>query len=121
MGLTGEEAPVEPIPEGLKAELRPYQVTGYRWLAFLRDVGQGGMGALLADEMGLGKTVQALAFLLREKHRTASEGRLPALVVSPTSVLPNWIREAERFSPWTCDRSTSAAASASFPTTPIAT
>ncbi len=102
-GLTGEEAPLEPIPEGLKADLRPYQITGYRWLAFLRDVGQGGMGALLADEMGLGKTVQALAFLLREKHRTqaGADGgpQLPALVVTPTSVLPNWLREAERFTP----------------------
>jgi len=98
-GLTGEQATLEPIPAGLKADLRPYQVIGYRWLAFLRDVGQGGMGALLADEMGLGKTVQALAFLLREKDRTEGGVQRPALVVTPTSVLPNWLREAERFTP----------------------
>ncbi len=96
-GLTGEPPPLEPLPEGLKAELRPYQVTGFRWLSFLRDMGQGHMGALLADEMGLGKTVQALTFLLRDKHKAKKHA--PALVVTPTSVLPNWIREAQRFTP----------------------
>ena len=56
-----------------------------------------GFGGVLADDMGLGKTVQALAFLAHEK----AEGRLdkPALIVSPTSVLPNWQAEAERFAP----------------------
>lgn len=98
-GLAGEPPPLEPLPTGLKAELRPYQVVGYRWLSFLKDIGQAGMGALLADEMGLGKTVQALAFLLREKERTPADKHSPALVITPTSVLPNWIREAERFAP----------------------
>ena len=97
-GLAGDPPPMEALPKGLKAELRPYQQVGYRWLCFLKDVGQGGMGALLADEMGLGKTVQALAFLLREKEQSG-EKHAPALVVTPTSVLPNWIREAERFAP----------------------
>ncbi len=50
-----------------------------------------GAGACLADEMGLGKTVQALALLLSR----ATLG--PALVIAPTSVGPNWLREAERF------------------------
>ncbi|UQA63205.1 DEAD/DEAH box helicase [Polyangium aurulentum] len=77
-----------PLPEGLTAALRPYQREGYRWLCRLAA---WGMGACLADDMGLGKTLQALAFVL---HR-AKEG--PALVVAPTSVGPNWIREAERF------------------------
>jgi SNF2 family DNA or RNA helicase len=47
--------------------------------------------------MGLGKTVQGLAFLAREK----ADGRLtkPALIVAPTSVLPNWQAEAEKFAP----------------------
>ena len=58
---------------------------------------ESGFGGVLADDMGLGKTVQALAFLAREK----AEGRLdkPALIVAPTSVLPNWQAEAERFAP----------------------
>jgi len=55
------------------------------------------LGGVLADDMGLGKTMQALAFLLLEKH----EGHLtkPALIVSPTSVLPNWEAELRKFAP----------------------
>ena len=81
-------------PPSFRAELRPYQALGLAWLDFLRETGFGGV---LADDMGLGKTVQALAFLAREKV----EGRLdrPALIVAPTSVLPNWQAEAERFVP----------------------
>ncbi len=81
-------------PKSFKAALRPYQVEGLAWLDFLRETGFGGV---LADDMGLGKTVQALAFLAREK----AEGRLdkPALILAPTSVLPNWQAEAERFAP----------------------
>ena len=81
-------------PTTFKAKLRPYQAEGLAWLDFLRESGFGGV---LADDMGLGKTVQALAFLAREK----AEGRLdkPALILAPTSVLPNWQAEAERFAP----------------------
>jgi superfamily II DNA or RNA helicase len=81
-------------PKTFKASLRSYQTDGLAWLDFLRGAGFGGV---LADDMGLGKTVQALAFLTREK----AEGRLdkPALIVSPTSVLPNWQAEAQRFAP----------------------
>ena len=46
------------LPSTLKAELRDYQVEGYRWLARLAHLGLGGC---LADDMGLGKTLQALA------------------------------------------------------------
>ena len=85
--------PVAP-PASFKAELRPYQSDGLAWLDFLREMEFGGV---LADDMGLGKTVQALAFLALEK----AQGRLdkPALIVAPTSVLPNWQAEAERFAP----------------------
>ncbi|MBI5544794.1 MAG: DEAD/DEAH box helicase [Deltaproteobacteria bacterium] len=81
------------LPAGLKADLRPYQRKGLDWLVFLHG---HGMCGVLADDMGLGKTVQTLALMLRLK---AEEGRKPSLVVSPTSVLPNWQREAERFAP----------------------
>ena len=87
---------VEPVsaPEGLKGSLRPYQEAGLAWLQFLRSVGFGG---ILADDMGLGKTVQTLAHILVEKE----SGRLdrPVLIVAPTSTLPNWRHEAERFAP----------------------
>lgn len=79
-----------PLPSGLHAELRDYQHEGFLWLARLA---QWGVGACLADDMGLGKTVQLLALLL---HR-ASQG--PQLVVAPTSVVPNWQAEAQRFAP----------------------
>ena len=78
------------LPSTLRAELRPYQIEGYRWLVRLA---RWGAGACLADDMGLGKTVQALALLLAR----APDG--PALVVSPTSVLANWVDEARRFAP----------------------
>ncbi|MDR1879294.1 MAG: DEAD/DEAH box helicase [Bacteroidales bacterium] len=74
----------------LQAELRPYQITGFRWMIRLSE---WGAGACLADDMGLGKTVQAIAVLL---HRS-SEG--PAMVVSPVSVTTNWISEVKKFAP----------------------
>ncbi|BAL90051.1 putative SNF2-family helicase [Actinoplanes missouriensis 431] len=76
-------------PEGLGTVLRPYQIRGFSWLAFLDALG---LGACLADDMGLGKTVQLLTLLLH--HRAG-----PALLICPLSVLGNWQREAERFAP----------------------
>ncbi len=78
------------VPAGLVAELRVYQAEGYAWLARLAHWSPG---ALLADDMGLGKTLQALALLLLRRDLG------PALVVAPTSVESNWLREAERFAP----------------------
>ncbi|MFC5002848.1 SNF2-related protein [Dactylosporangium cerinum] len=80
-------------PASLNATLRPYQRKGLSWLAFLDGLG---VGALLADDMGLGKTVQVLALeaLLRDQRR-----RPPTLIVCPLSVLGNWRREIERFTP----------------------
>ncbi|WP_314700645.1 DEAD/DEAH box helicase [uncultured Rothia sp.] len=89
-----------PVPVGLQATLRPYQVEGYHWLTFLYE---HRMGGILADDMGLGKTVQALALLAHaiEEHRAAVPGEpfVPFLVVAPTSVISNWAAEAERFLP----------------------
>lgn len=81
-------------PQGLRAELRPYQLEGLSWMQTLRELDSGGV---LADDMGLGKTLQSLAHVLLEKQA----GRLdtPALVVMPTSLIPNWLDEAERFAP----------------------
>jgi superfamily II DNA or RNA helicase len=81
------------MPEGLSATLRPYQRLGVAWLQFLQVLGAGG---ILADDMGLGKTITTLAFLLRRKEL---EGPMPSLVVCPTSVASNWVREAARFTP----------------------
>ncbi|MEQ1828450.1 MAG: SNF2-related protein, partial [Pirellula sp.] len=78
------------LPTGLHAELRDYQVEGFRWL---RRLAEWGVGGILADDMGLGKTLQTLAVLLDR----ASEG--PTLVIAPTSVGFNWVRETQRFAP----------------------
>ena len=82
------------IPEGLHAELRPYQRQGLAWLQFLA---QHQLGGVLADDMGLGKTLQTIAHLWVEKQA----GRLthPALVVAPTSLMGNWRNELHRFAP----------------------
>ena len=73
------------LPRALRAELRDYQLTGYRWLMQLIS---NGIGTCLADDMGLGKTVQILSVLL------AKAGEGPSLVLAPASVCANWVREA---------------------------
>ncbi|WP_372878105.1 DEAD/DEAH box helicase, partial [Pseudomonas sp.] len=84
---------VEP-PADLQATLRPYQLQGLAWMQALAELEIGGV---LADDMGLGKTLQTLAHILSEKQA----GRLdrPALIVMPTSLIPNWQDEAAHFTP----------------------
>lgn len=114
-----------PLPMGLKATLRPYQVTGYKWLQYMSD---NEFGACLADDMGLGKTLQILAYLqYKSENKTIetpdSESQnsnqvqvdlfgqpigLPSeivkpgkvncsLIVVPTSLIYNWVSEAKKF------------------------
>lgn len=78
------------LPGTFQADLRPYQLEGFRWLS---QLAHWGVGACLADDMGLGKTIQALAVLVDR----AAQG--PALVVAPVSVTRNWEKEAARFAP----------------------
>jgi non-specific serine/threonine protein kinase len=87
----------QPLPRGFVGELRPYQKAGFDWLHFLHSFEFGGC---LADDMGLGKTVQALTFLqsLYEQSPESRPARASLLVV-PRSLLINWQREAERFTP----------------------
>ena len=83
-----------PAPDGFVGRLRPYQERGLGWLAFLHRFDQG---ACLADDMGLGKTIQLLAFL---QHLKAEKSlKRPVLLVCPTSVMTNWHREANQFTP----------------------
>lgn len=85
--------PMEP-PETFIGELRPYQQVGLGWLDFLK---RHRLSGILADDMGLGKTVQVIAALLRFKEQQSE--RKPFLIVSPSSVLPNWRSELRRFAP----------------------
>ena len=77
----------------LKMILRPYQVAGYQWLNYLKDIRWGG---ILADDMGLGKTVQALSFM---EYYKKENGQLKALVVCPTTLIYNWENEIKKFTP----------------------
>jgi non-specific serine/threonine protein kinase len=83
---------IEP-PTTLRTILRPYQVSGYQWLNYLKEVNWGG---ILADDMGLGKTVQALSYL---EYFRKTEGSLRALVVCPTTLIYNWENEIRKFTP----------------------
>jgi superfamily II DNA or RNA helicase len=90
-----------PIPASICAQLRPYQLSGFQWLAFLWA---NGLGGILADDMGLGKTLQTLALIQHAKDVRGPESPgtvrpRPFLIVAPTSVLANWATEAERFAP----------------------
>jgi SNF2 family DNA or RNA helicase len=80
-------------PKELQATLRPYQIQGLSYLNFLREYGFGG---ILADEMGLGKTIQTLSYIQSLVDKGVDG---PNLIIVPTSVLPNWEREAQKFVP----------------------
>ncbi|MDQ3034389.1 MAG: DEAD/DEAH box helicase [Myxococcota bacterium] len=97
LGKLEEIGDIEQIakPRNLKvAQFRDYQKRGFSWLVFLHNIGTGG---ILADDMGLGKTLQTIALLVWLKSKT--KGHKPTLVVAPTSVVPNWAREIEKFAP----------------------
>jgi superfamily II DNA or RNA helicase len=123
--LSAAEIEPVPAPAAINAQLRPYQLGGFQWLAFLWTHGLGG---ILADDMGLGKTLQTLALLqhvkdLRDREDPLSNSSFsdvdahadsgphgqkrksslvrhhPFLIVAPTSVLANWAAEAHRFAP----------------------
>src|SRR5262249_33230898 len=84
-------------PTEFHGTLRPYQARGYSWLAVLP---RWGLGACLDDDMGLGKTIQTLALLQLDWHaKLGMDDRFPTLLVCPTSVMGNWQKEAERFTP----------------------
>ena len=77
-------------PDQLKAQLRPYQLRGFSWLSYLENLG---MNPCLADDMGLGKTMQVISLLLDAPKQQA------ALLIAPTSVIGNWLKELEKFAP----------------------
>jgi SNF2 family DNA or RNA helicase len=90
--------PIEP-PPNFQGKLRPYQVKGVSWLAYLK---QFGFGACLADSMGLGKTIQLITLLLHDREMAAQRGEPtpnPTLIICPMSIVGNWQKEIQRFGP----------------------
>ena len=88
------------MPDAIRAELRPYQIEGFHFLAYLTA---NRFGGVLADDMGLGKTLQTLTWLawLRSEALAADAQNpaKPSLVICPKSVMDNWHAEADRFLP----------------------
>ena len=87
----------EALPLKFNGTLRPYQHAGYNWFHFLRKYNFGGC---LADDMGLGKTVQTLALLQKIKEEAQLKAsHATSLIIMPTSLIYNWLNEAEKFAP----------------------
>jgi SNF2 family DNA or RNA helicase len=69
----------ERLPD-LAVLLRPYQMTGVRWL---EAAARGCRAGLLADDMGLGKTLQAIALI-----RLLASGTGVSPVSGDSGILP---------------------------------
>ncbi len=81
-------------PKNLKGTLRPYQQTGLKWL--WTNISKG-FGCCMADDMGLGKTIQVISLILKMKED--NKLKKPVLVVCPTTLMGNWMKELEMFAP----------------------
>jgi SNF2 family DNA or RNA helicase len=90
------EIKILPPPEGLQAQLRPYQQRGFSWL--YKNL-QLGFGSILADDMGLGKTLQVITLLQQLKNEGDLSPQNRVLIVAPTTLLSNWERELAKFAP----------------------
>ena len=87
--------PVEvTVPKTLNGELRPYQQTGLKWL---RTNVSKGFGVCMADDMGLGKTIQIISLILKLKED--NQLQKPVLVICPTTLIGNWMKELQMFAP----------------------
>ncbi|MEO0059408.1 MAG: hypothetical protein RLZZ312_1055 [Bacteroidota bacterium] len=96
----------------MRANLRPYQTDGVKWLL---EHSNNQLGACLADDMGLGKTIQILALLVAVQEKYAKIDNdfpidlfeqtklrndfLKTLIVLPSSLIFNWFNEIKTFTP----------------------
>lgn len=86
-------------PRGIKASMKPYQLSGLSFLVYLH---RNGLSGILGDEMGLGKTLQTLAliqYLKEQGNPAAGTENRPSIVVCPLSVLSSWMGEARKWAP----------------------
>ena len=84
------------IPKEQEKILRGYQKEGFCWIKTLKH---NQFGGILADDMGLGKTLQVISFLWSEFQESVPGENRRALVVTPASLVFNWMNEIERFAP----------------------
>ncbi len=84
------------LPNGLNAQLRPYQERGFSWMYRNSRIG---FGSIIADDMGLGKTLQVITLILKLKEENYINSKHKALVVVPTGLLTNWQAEITKFAP----------------------
>ena len=82
------------VTENLQGVLRPYQEKGFKWLYTNT---QKGFGCCMADDMGLGKTIQVISLILKLKEE--NKLKTPVLVVCPTTLVGNWVKELKMFAP----------------------
>ncbi len=80
------------IPKEVDNILRDYQKLGFSWLKTIDDYKFGG---ILADDMGLGKTIQVLSLILSYKNEEKESKT--SIVVSPSSLALNWMKEANKY------------------------
>ncbi len=80
-------------PKNLNANLRSYQLEGFKWLKLLKEYNLSG---ILADEMGLGKTIQTITFLQKEYENKELKN---AIIICPKSLIYNWYEEIKKFAP----------------------
>jgi hypothetical protein len=74
-----------------KTNLLDHQKVGVNWI--ISAFNAGIPGVLIADDMGLGKTLQALVLLALYREQIPQAARKPALIVAPTGLLKNWLKE----------------------------
>ena len=84
------------LPDGLNANLRNYQETGFKWLKTLDSYSFGG---ILADDMGLGKTIQLVSVILSYIENNVEDRPKTSLVICPSSLTLNWYNEIQKFAP----------------------
>ena len=85
--LAAEIYEQEFFPDGLRVNLRKYQIWGIKYALHQKKV-------LLGDDMGLGKTAQAIGTMVSLRNT----GMKHFMVICPLSVLINWCREIRQFS-----------------------
>ena len=115
------------IPEALNAKLRPYQIEGYQWINFLQKNSFGGVLADDMGLGKTLQVITMLTRIYKAEDKDKAEveveaevvsnvkaqegfqldifskpGNFPipaSLIVMPLSLIHNWIREMQRFSP----------------------